>query len=1288
MAEMNPYEYEHWKETVDWEEYIQYAEENGYDWKDIKWLNPMLSRKPSWKQIRAAKNVIDKIDKVRENEEFNESYTSDEFKSDTKHLTVRVAWHDNKWNGCICKEPAENIYCNGYKSLLSERLRKRKDVEIECNPDHVGQSIDKVFEETGYIPPCFWSINAFSDKSYTIEHDNPAEPALKNIPEALPSHSIFSWPFAVSFNRDPKLESIEGAYPRGLEEIRIPNFQSKLKENESLVFLYANYDNPISGEDQEYLVVGVGLLKEKGEATRFNGQDEIFKKKIEHKFPKNKNFPRVNWALRYSLDWPKNCVRIPYHEYLEEADKTKNYEVLERIKVSISEPELIHNFKYVAMDIDDDACIYLLTKMRQKLVQIRNDGIVPLDQINSDLKKIERFLGMSWDKRGYFPGLNSLAKAVLPHLEDDIDFTSIRKEILEFEEDQIDAFKEILNDPFSNPDCKSLSNILEELKSAIEQNFDLSLDDFLRLAMLNLNTFQFHRIINGKIIEKNYTSPNKICNNPYLLFEEYEAVDEIDPRFGDSVDYPIELFKIDIAFFPHSKYLTRLPFQKQFTNTDKRRIRALIIQHLRSLESFGHCFDEAREIEKALANYPLFYKTDQEYQIPETFLYKIDTDYESHLIEKLEIVEENDKKYFYLDDLYSAEQFISNTIKELLDKEELDDEYHDLETYLTNSVDYLKDKISNFDNDLFIDERTKLYENIFRKRFYVIAGSPGSGKSHELLKIVSHLKNRKEKENSLILAPTGKAVLRLSKDDEFDNIEAYTIDKYLNLHKYKPETRAKVYHNIIIDEMSMVDLLKLDELLKCFNFEKPSFRRLIFVGDPYQLPPIGFGKVFIDTIEFLKSNKEYLDSFIQLESNCRQEMEPEILDFSKIYSNLNIISDDIERKVSNGGVISKNGGFTVHYWEEETQLYEEIVKRLVELGESALSANEILNSLLGLNEKGQIKDKKNIKFSVDGFQILSPYRTGNGGSGKVNTYFQEDVRKGKFLKADKLAFKNTDKVIQNSNVYEKGHLVLSNGSMGLAYDLNKYSIIFPENDYKPLSFFDSKIKQENLELAYCITVHKSQGSGFDNVFVILPDRLTLLSKELFYTALTRSKKSLSIFVQGQAGDPFSESLFEKIRLRPYTETRKTSLLNLPFWDYSLEPEKGVKVQSRVEYIIYKKLLETKSKLPKFHFEYEQKPYVNGETLKMKTDFTITTPKGNTFYWEHLGLLGNAYYENKWQFKRTKYQEAGIEEILITTDERHGIFEDKIEEIIQILIENDISTEDKYNQYSIHHYYLR
>ncbi len=196
-----------------------------------------------------------------------------------------------------------------------------------------------------------------------------------------------------------------------------------------------------------------------------------------------------------------------------------------------------------------------------------------------------------------------------------------------------------------------------------------------------------------------------------------------------------------------------------------------------------------------------------------------------------------------------------------------------------------------------------------------------------------------------------------------------------------------------------------------------------------------------------------------------------------------------------------------------------------------------------------------------------------------------------------------------------------------------------------------------------------------------------MSRELIYTALTRSKESLSIFIEKGVSEKENNTLFHKLRTRSYTETRKTSLFMLNYWDFSLEPEKGVFVKSRVEYIIYKNLIEELHKYKDFEFFYELQPEIKGKKLMIKTDFTIIS-NNVTYYWEHLGLLGNNYYEKTWRFKRKKYNEFGIKDTLLTTDEKKGISDPKIKEIINDIRNGNLKNEEKNNLYSEYHCSLR
>ncbi|MEA2033231.1 MAG: hypothetical protein U9N41_06575 [Euryarchaeota archaeon] len=147
-----------------------------------------------------------------------------------KHLTVRMAWHDNNWNGKICENPGENIYCVGNHSLLSERIARNRDLEIEKK-----KSDRKIDQIDDYIPPCFWSCNAFSNQNCRIKHKFPfsfSDTEIDEIEEILSPYSVFSWPFRLSFNHSKEKRAKEGNYPPDLEK-RITKFINSLNSAKS-----------------------------------------------------------------------------------------------------------------------------------------------------------------------------------------------------------------------------------------------------------------------------------------------------------------------------------------------------------------------------------------------------------------------------------------------------------------------------------------------------------------------------------------------------------------------------------------------------------------------------------------------------------------------------------------------------------------------------------------------------------------------------------------------------------------------------------------------------------------------------------------------------------------------------------------------------------------------------------------------------------------------------------------------------------------------------------------------
>lgn len=164
---------------------------------------------------------------------------------------------------------------------------------------------------------------------------------------------------------------------------------------------------------------------------------------------------------------------------------------------------------------------------------------------------------------------------------------------------------------------------------------------------------------------------------------------------------------------------------------------------------------------------------------------------------------------------------------------------------------------------------------------------------------------------------------------------------------------------------------------------------------------------------------------------------------------------------------------------------------------------------------------------------------------------------------------------------KKKQLELSNGSIGIINNKKgsdgNYRAYYFTDKAKPLYKMDD---DDNFELAYAITIHKSLGSDFKNVFLVIPNRHALLSKELVYTALTRSTHGVTLFLQET-----EDNILEIAKDRSFIQQRNTSIFTNPEdAKAKYEPANAVYVKSKVEYIIYKALERTEG--IKFFYEKE------------------------------------------------------------------------------------------------------
>jgi hypothetical protein len=208
---------------------------------------------------------------------------------------------------------------------------------------------------------------------------------------------------------------------------------------------------------------------------------------------------------------------------------------------------------------------------------------------------------------------------------------------------------------------------------------------------------------------------------------------------------------------------------------------------------------------------------------------------------------------------------------------------------------------------------------------------------------------------------------------------------------------------------------------------------------------------------------------------------------------------------------------------------------------------------------------------------------------------------------------------------------------------------------------------DNLELAYAISVHKSQGSEFDHVYFILPKhKRGLLSRELFYTGITRAQKHCTIFVQ----EDISPLLSLMRRERSTLNHINASLFHFrpvapEFEDMDAWYEEGkihrtladYMVQSKSEAIIANMLFERN--IP---FQYDVRLHAPDGSF-YRPDFVIQW-QGETWYWEHFGMMHDERYRNKREAKLAWYQKHGFADRLIETYETSGFDSQAVRAIIQ------------------------
>lgn len=446
------------------------------------------------------------------------------------------------------------------------------------------------------------------------------------------------------------------------------------------------------------------------------------------------------------------------------------------------------------------------------------------------------------------------------------------------------------------------------------------------------------------------------------------------------------------------------------------------------------------------------------------------------------IIEKREKaEWVYLYEYYKAEMNIAERL------------------LLLNSAKNIK-YISKIDKELKIleekadiilsEKQIEAIKEINYNNVCIITGGPGTGKTTIIKTVLDLYKNNGKK--VALCAPTGRAAKRM---EEATGSEAKTLHRLLEIGKIKDELGIEDIDQeiapidadvIIVDEMSMVDIFLMNYLVKAIYLGT----KLVLVGDVDQLPSVGPGSVLKSIINSKKFATVYLDKIFRQAAK------------SKIILNAHHVN-------KGEGFITKNSD------------YGELKEDFFFINE--YNQDKILENILSLS-KDRLKNYGDYDFFKN-IQVITPSKKGLIGTRELNKYLQQELNPKEVGKKEKafgnIVFRQGDRIMQIKNNYdiywekhneqfEYGSGVF-NGEFGTILDINEeekqIQVLYDDNKNVWYPYQDI----DQIEHAYAITVHKSQGSEFD--VVILPITASapmLLTRNLLYTAITRAKKLLIV----------------------------------------------------------------------------------------------------------------------------------------------------------------------------------
>ena len=766
-----------------------------------------------------------------------------------QHLSVRVPWKDNGYYGLVCDKPCFNNACLRLKNVASKRDDAREE-ELSGCPIKGHEEEIPCLSEGG----CFMSedsytrveVHPYKDKNPRT-HGHFRETELHYMPFSLPGRP-FGWTMLhKGSNKDMNIENLVERYGIDYDPDREPilsfetnwvqdaenqraifeTFYEDVKVNESLVIPYAKQVPFI--DDGKRVVIGIGYV------TSITAPPD-------HNCTEDGELRSILWEtmIGHSIrNERKNGFLLPYREMMEYAKSHPEFDI--NSVTIFAEDDYFDEFSYATEHLSYDAVISVLLQTIKALNIIKD--CIPGNWRECIAWTKER-LEEVWQDRGVYPGLATMLQNVGFRYSEAI-VKEVRNQTVSGD------YEETLEKYFGNPKKYFSKKVLSALGNTELQTF-LSLSGerrqlFWLLSRMSLTLDQAEAVYYPEMRQKygmGDVTDSDILRNPYILYEKTRL---------NCMEIMISVKKIDMAVFPPESIRSIKPLPSETaldSQNDKRRIRAYIISQLEKQALQGHTVYPQMHIINEINSIPI----EPECHVTSDILESIT----QFLTEELYIVECIDhSKAYQLMRLYEMDEVIRNSVKKRLKgkRHVIDEKWREI-------IDAaFKDSEETEFEERAREEKAAILKELAESRLSVLIGGAGTGKTTLLALLCksSQIQNG----GVLLLAPTGKARVRMSQ--AMSNLgvkcKAKTVAQFLSESKrfngstmqyhLSNEDAKDVPYTVIIDESSMLTEEMFGALMQAL---RKKAQRIIFVGDPNQLPPIGAGRPFVDLVRSLDQN--------------------------------------------------------------------------------------------------------------------------------------------------------------------------------------------------------------------------------------------------------------------------------------------------------------------------------------------------------------------------------------------------------------------------------------------------